>query len=142
MEVNYTLVVVAAVVQFVLGAVWYSPLMFGKMWMSIMEVSHYSKEELQKMQKSMMPFMGLQFVLTFITSWVLAHNIQMFEIIGKADTSVYWLAFFMWFGYMMPVAVSSVIFGSTKRHNWTKQIGIMLGMQLVGIMLAAWILSM
>lgn len=142
MEINYTLVVVAAVAQFVLGALWYSPLMFGKMWMSIMEVSHYSKEELQKMQKSMMPFMGLQFIMTFITTWVLAHNIQMFEIIGKADTSVYWLAFFMWFGYMMPVTVSAVIFGSTKRHNWLKQIAIMLGMQFIGIMLAAFILSM
>jgi hypothetical protein len=142
MEVNYTLIIVAAVVQFVLGSFWYSPLMFGKIWMSIMEVSHYTKEELQKMQKSMMPFMGLQFVLTLITTWVLANNIQMFEIVGTAGTSVYWLAFFMWLGYMMPVAVSSVIFGSTKRRHWCNQIAIMCGMQFVGIMLAAFILSM
>lgn len=141
MEINYTLVVVAAVVQFVLGAVWHSPLMFGKMWMSIMEVSHYSKEELQKMQKTMMPFMGLQFVLTLITTFCLANVIAMGKMVDP-NYSVYMGAFWTWFGFMMPVSVSGVIFGSTKRHNWTKQIGIMLGMQLVGIMLAAWILTM
>lgn len=139
MEINYTMVVVATLVQFVLGAVWYSPLMFGKMWMSIMEISHYTKEELQKMQKSMMPFMALQFVLTFVTTWVLANNIAFNGLVGSA---AYAYACFMWFGYMMPVSVSSVIFGSTKRHFWLKQIGIMLGMQLVGIILAAWILTM
>ena len=136
---NFTLIIIATVVQFVLGSLWYSPLMFGKIWMSIMEVSHYTKEELQKMQKTMMPFMGLQFVLTLITTWVLASNISFAGLTGSA---VYFYAGFMWFGYMMPVTVSSVIFGSTKRHNWAKQIGIMCGMQFVGIMLAAFILAM
>jgi hypothetical protein len=139
MEMNYTLIVVAALAQFILGAFWYSPLMFGKIWMSIMEVSHYSKEELKKMQKTMMPFMAVQLVLTLITTWVLASNFAYAGIVGAA---AYFYAFFMWFGYMMPVTVSSVLFGSTKRHNWVKQISIMLGMQLVGLMLAAFILTM
>jgi len=139
MELNYTLIIIAAVAQFVLGSVWYSPLMFGKVWMSIMEVSHYSKEELQKMQKTMMPFMGLQLVLTLITTWVLASNLAFG---GVTASAAYFYAFFMWFGYMMPVTVSGVIFGSTKRHNWAKQIAIMLGMQLIGILLAAFILTM
>jgi len=136
---NYTLVIVAALAQFILGSFWYSPLMFGKIWMSIMEVSHYSKEELKKMQKTMMPFMAVQFVLTLITTWVLANNISF---AGLSGAAAYFYAFFMWFGYMMPVTVSSVLFGSTKRRNWVKQISIMLGMQLVGILLAAFILTM
>jgi hypothetical protein len=61
---------------------------------------------------------------------------------GIVGAAAYFYAFFMWFGYMMPVTVSSVLFGSTKRHNWVKQISIMLGMQLVGLMLAAFILTM
>lgn len=139
MEISLMLVLVATVVQFVLGALWYSPLLFGKVWMSIMEVSHYSKEELQKMQKTMMPFMGVQFVLTFITTWVLASNIAFNNLVGS---TAYFYAFFMWFGFMMPVTVSGVIFGSTKRHNWIKQISIMLSMQLIGLLLAAYILTM
>ena len=136
---NFTLIIAATIVQFILGMIWYSPLLFGKAWMSIMEVSHYTKEELQKMQKTMMPFYGVQIVLTLITTFVLANNIMYAGVTGSA---AYIYAAFMWFGYMMPVAVSSVIFGSTKRKFWVKQISIMLGMELIGILLAAWILTM
>lgn len=132
-------IIIATVAQFILGMIWYSPLLFGKTWMSIMEVSHYSKEELQKMQKTMMPFYGVQLVLTLITTYVLANNIMYAGVTGMAAITY---AFFMWFGYMMPVTVSSVMFGSTKRKYWLKQISIMGGMQLVGMMLAAWILIM
>ena len=140
-EVNYTLIIVATLVQFVLGAVWYSPLMFGKIWMSIMEVSQYTKEELQKMQKSMMPFYGLQFILTLITTNCLAYVFAMGKMVD-VNYSVYMGAFWVWFGFMMPVAVSAVIWSSTKRKYWLKQIAIMCGMQFVGIMLAAFILTM
>lgn len=136
---NFGLILLATVLQFILGALWYSPLMFGKVWMSVMEVSNYSKEELQKMQKSMMPFYGVQIILTLITTFVLANNLAFNNLTGAA---AYGYAFFMWFGYMMPVAVSSVIFGSTKRKFWAKQIGIMLGMELIGIMLATLILTL
>jgi hypothetical protein len=141
MEINYTMVVAATLVQFVLGAVWYSPLMFGKMWMQIMEVSHYTKEELQKMQKSMTPFYGLQLVLTLITTFCLANVLGMGKLIDP-NYSAYMGAFWTWFGFMMPVGVAGVIWSSTKRKYWPTQIAIMCGMQLVGVMLAAWILSM
>ena len=59
------LIILAAVAQFVLGAVWYSPVLFGNTWMRIMEATHFSKEEIQKMQKAMGPFYILQFFLIF-----------------------------------------------------------------------------
>jgi len=33
MEINYLAVIVAAVAYFVIGALWYSPVLFGKTWM-------------------------------------------------------------------------------------------------------------
>jgi hypothetical protein len=66
----------AAVVQFVLGALWYSPLLFGKWWMQVMEVAHLSKDELAKMQKEMTPAYIAQFVCAFVMVWVLALNIE------------------------------------------------------------------
>lgn len=135
-QVNYLSIVVATVVQFVLGAFWYSPLMFGKMWMSIMEVSHYTKEELQKMQKTMMPYYLLQIVITFVTTWVLAH------FIGANQSLVsYLITFWVWIGFVFPTSVSSIVWGSTKRKYWLKQIAISGGMQLIGLMLATYILT-
>jgi hypothetical protein len=135
------LVVVATIAQFILGAVWYSPLLFGKWWMQIMEVGHLSKEELGKMQKAMAPFYALQFFLALITTFVLAHFLSMGKIADPTYSS-YMVAFWVWFGFLAPMSISSVIWANTKKRYWMKQIGIMLGMQLIGIMLATWILSM
>lgn len=141
MEINYTLVLVAAFVQFVLGAVWYSPLMFGKIWMKIMGADGLSKEELAQSEKEMRPFYALQFVLTLVTTFCLAYVLE-FGKMADANYSVYGAAFWTWLGFIATTQVSAVIWGSTKKKYWLKQIAIMLGMQLVGIIIATFILSM
>lgn len=139
MEINFTLIILATVVQFVLGALWYSPLIFGKWWMQIMEVGHMSKEELAKMQKEMMPFYGLQFVLTLVTNWVLASNIA-FN--GLETGAALFFAGFMWVGFVAPVILQSIIWGNTKKKYWVKQAFVSLSYQLVAILISAYILTM
>jgi hypothetical protein len=136
-EVNWVLIIVATIAQFVLGALWYSPMLFGKVWMQIMEVTHLSKEAMQKMQKEMAPFYGLQILLTLFTTFNLANFIGMLP-----QFSSYHLAFWIWSAFIVPTQISAVIWANTKKKYWLKQLGIMISMQLVGIMLAAWILSM
>ncbi|MEK7631089.1 MAG: DUF1761 domain-containing protein [Patescibacteria group bacterium] len=141
MEINYTLILGAALAQFVLGAVWYSPLMFGKWWMQIMGADRLSKEELQKMQKEMAPFYGLQFLLTVIFTFVLAmfvHYLQM----ANVGFHAYGVAGWIWFGFIAPTQIAGVVWANTKKQFWAKQIFVMITYQLVGLMLAAFILSM
>lgn len=137
MSIDYTLVLVATVLQFALGAVWYSPLLFGKWWMEIMECTKLSKAELQKMQKAMMPFYGLQLFLTFFTTVSFANLLPYIP-----SFTAYHTAFWIWIGFIAPVIISSVVWGNTKQKFWLKQISVMLGMNLVGIMIAAFVLSM
>lgn len=127
----------ATLAQFILGALWYSPLMFGKWWMEIMEVTQISKEELERMQKAMMPFYALQFFLTLFTTFAFAN----FMVYGSA-LGIYHTAFWIWLGFVAPVQIGTVVWGSTKKKFWIKQIFVMIGYQFVGIMLAAFILSM
>ena len=136
MEINYMLIVVATLVQFVLGALWYSPLLFGKIWMQIMEVTQMSKEQMQKMQKEMMPFYALQFFLTLFSTFSLV-NLAVFT-----PFSLYHVAFWIWLGFIVPTQIAGVIWGNTKKRFWLKQTLIMITYQLVGIMIAAFILSM
>jgi hypothetical protein len=138
MEVNLTLVFIATVAQFILGAVWYSPLMFGKWWMQIMEKDKAPIEEIQKMQKEMAPFYGLQFVLAFVTTFMLAHYI----LYWADEASAYYVALMLLIGFIVPTQISGVVWANTKRKFWAKQIFVMVSYQFVGIMLAAWILSM
>ncbi len=139
MEMNYILILVAAVAQFALGAVWHSPILFGNTWMKIMGADKYSKEEIAKMQKEMGPFYAVQFVLAIITVFVLDSNLQFNALSGAA---AYFYAFVVWLGYIMPIQVAAVILGNTKRQFWAKQIGIMVSYQFVALMLSTFILTM
>ncbi len=135
-QVNYSLILLATLAQFILGALWYSPLMFGKWWMEIMECNKMSKAEMQKMQKEMMPFYGLQFLLTLFTTVSFANLLPYIS-----GFSIYHVAFWIWIGFIAPVQIASVVWANTKKKYWLKQIFVMLGMQLVGIMLSSLILS-
>jgi hypothetical protein len=48
-HINYPAVVVAAVVAFIVGGLWYSPLLFAKQWI---KAHGYTEEEVKQMQKS------------------------------------------------------------------------------------------
>lgn len=137
-EVNYIIVLLMAVIAMIVGALWYSPLMFGNLWMKIMGADKYSKEEIAKMQKEMAPYYALQFGMSLLTMWVL-YVITKWT--GAGQGSV-WLAFFMWLGFVVPTQVSGVIWGSTPRKHWCNQIMIMMGAQLVIMLIAGYLFSM
>ena len=65
---NWLAVFAAAVLSFVIGGLWYSPLLFGKAWMTEMG---FAEEELQG-------DMARIFGLSFVCSFVIALNLAMF----------------------------------------------------------------
>lgn len=130
-------ILIATIIQFILGALWYSPALFGKWWMQIMEATQYSKEELKAMQKQMAPFYVLQFLLTIIYTGALFFFFPYGEMF---NWNQYIIAGIIWVGIIMPVQVSGVIWGNTKKKFWFKQIFVMASYQLVSIMIAAAIL--
>jgi hypothetical protein len=66
-EVNYLAVAAAALAAFVLGGLWYSPVLFGKVWQR--EVG-LSDEELKR--GNMARIFGTALILSLIASWVFA----------------------------------------------------------------------
>lgn len=134
------MVFVSTVVLFVLGGLWYSPLMFGNWWMQIMEVTHLSKEELAKMQKDMVPAYVAQFFITFIYVYVLIHFINMGKV-ADVTFSSYALSFWIWFGFLLPTQIGAVMWSQTKKKYWMKQIFVAGLYQLVAIMLATFTLT-
>jgi hypothetical protein len=66
-EVNYLAVIAAAVATFVLGGLWYSPALFGKVWQREAGVT-----EEQMKNANMAKVFGLAFVLSLIAAWVFA----------------------------------------------------------------------
>ncbi len=135
MEQSLLIVLFITLVTFILGAIWYSPLMFGKKWMQIMGMSHLTQEEIKKLQKTMLPFYLLQFVLTVVTTSTLAYLITITQAISGTM-----LAFLIWAGFVAPTSIANVVWGSTKRSFWCAQLAIMLSYQLITLLFASYML--
>ena len=142
MQIQYTLVALATIAQFILGAIWYSPLMFGRWWMEIMEVTHLKKADLKKMQQEMGPFYGLQLVMTIVFTLVIALFLSYVKETTVTPVCPYLITTLIWFGFIVPTQTAGVIWGNTKKKFWLKQIVIMTGCQFVSLMLATFILSL
>lgn len=136
MEINYLAILVASVLQFVVGAIWYTPV-FGNLWGRIHGFDKVSKEDQQKMMRSMGLPLALQFLATIVTTFVLALLANGLP----ADWNLYGLAGFAWIGFVVPTQVSAVLFGGTEPKWIVKKILIMAGGALACLMVAAAVLS-
>lgn len=127
-EVNFIAIILAGVISMVAGFLWYSPLLLGKPWM---KEKGFTAEKLKQAQKQMGPLYGVSFVLSFVMAFVLSHVMTMaqsffgYSLLSTGLTSAFW----MWLGFIMPVQLTSQIFGE---KNW-KLFGIDTGYQLVSM---------
>ena len=135
MELNYLAIILATIVQFILGAVWYGPL-FGKLWGRIHGFDKLSKDVQDKMVKAMAPFYGIQFLVTVMTTVVLAILIE-----NLPDWNVLVLALFLWLGFVLPAQVSAVIFGGTEGKWIAPKIALQAGGSLLFMFAAVLVLS-
>lgn len=136
MELNYLAIVVATVLQFICGWVWYM-FLFGKAWGTMHGFDALSKEEQEAAQKGMGPQLGVQFLGTLLTTFVLA--------LFVADLSAEWHAFgaagFLWLGFVLPTQAAAVMFGGTPKQWMVKKTAIMAGGSLACLMIAAAVLN-
>jgi len=105
--INYLAVVVAALSTFILGGLWYSPLLFGKAWM---RVNNFTDSDLETFSKARM------FGWSFVFSLVMALNLAM--ILAGPTTDTMWgmtagaLAGLGW------VAMAIAIIGVFENKSW------------------------
>lgn len=71
-KLNYIAIFICALIYMGVGALWYSPLMFGKTWM---QANRFGEEDLQN--KGMFPDLGFAFVAALVLSVGLAILIRM-----------------------------------------------------------------
>jgi len=129
--INYFAVLAAALSTFILGGLWYSPLLFGKAWM---RANNFTDADLLAFSKARM------FGWSFLFSLVMSLNLAMF--LADPTTNVTWgmaaggLAGFGW------VAMAIAIIGVFENKSW-KYIAINGGYMTVafvimGAIIGAW----
>jgi len=103
--VNYLAVLVGAVVAMAIGALWYSPKIFGNMWI---RESGLSPEALAANKaKGMGKAYTLSFIFTLLSVYVLAHFVALLSVTSLAG--VVELVFWIWLGFSLPVFVGAAL---------------------------------
>jgi Protein of unknown function (DUF1761) len=135
MKIKYPAVIVATLAHYLLGGLWYSPLLFGNKFLQIIG---WPPEKLAEMEKqSPAKELAIAFVTSLVLVYILAHFVQY----TKAKTA--WggiqTAFWLWLGFIVTTQLSTVIFEQRPLGLYLINIGYQLvGCAIAGMILAIW----
>lgn len=130
-QINYLAVLVAALSTFILGGLWYSPMLFGKPWM---RANNFTDADLQSFSKARM------FGWSFVFALVMALNLALF--LADPKTDVVWgmtagaLAGLGWVA--MAVAIICLFENRSWKHILINGGYMTVAFTLMGAILGAW----
>jgi hypothetical protein len=134
MRINYPAVLVATIVHFLIGGLWYGLLFSNK----FIELIAWSPEKLQEMQnhnpaKEMM----IAFISALVLVYILAHFVQY----TKARTALDGIqtAFWLWLGFIATTQLATVVFEERKLGLYLINVGYQfVACSLAGVILTLW----
>ena len=135
MKIKYPAVIVATLVHFFLGGLWYSPLLFGNKFLQFI---NWSPQKIQQMEsESHAKELVIAFVMSLILVYVLAHFVQYTKAtnaMGGIQT-----AFWLWLGFVVTTHVPTVIFERRSFGLFLINVAYQfVGCALAGVILAVW----
>jgi hypothetical protein len=107
-SINLVPVIVAAVINMIIGAFWYSPALFGKLWMKAMGKS---PEEIQK--QSMPLVYVVNTIASLVFAYILAH-IMKFGSVNEFSGGVI-VGFWVWLGFVITTVLPGYMFESRPK---------------------------
>jgi hypothetical protein len=142
--INYLAVLVAAIVIFVLGGLWYSPVLFVKKWMALQ-----NRTEEQMRAEAAAANMPLLYTSAFVTALLTA--LVMADLLGHfavaVDPSVMQpnaahgalFGFACWLGFAAPTSYGTAIFSGQPKQLWLINTTYnLVAFVLAGAILGAW----
>ncbi len=108
-NINNTAVLVAAIVSMVIGGLWYSPLLFGNLWMKLNKVSMGKKKS-----------MGKIYLAQFITLWVMIYVLAHYVAYANATTVSEGIlaGFWAWLGFIATMSFGAVLWQGKSFKAW------------------------
>lgn len=134
-EINIWSVIVASIVSFAIGAVWYSQMLFGKTWMSLLNIDEESIAE--DRERGMWKKYIIHFIFTIISFGILAFIISMTGPMSILDGA--FLGFILWIGFVASNAASDLLWRKTPlKVVLIDNLNILVGLIVGGAIIAAW----
>ena len=107
LAVPYYAVLIAAVLSFIVGGMWYSPLLFGNVWMKLMKID---PKEMEKNKAKANQSMAIMFLLVILTAFIFAHFVSFLS--EKNLSNYLQMAAWIWLGFVMPVTAGGFLWES------------------------------
>ena len=127
---------VAAIASFIIGSLWYSPLLFGRHWAALVGIDDKQMEEAKA--RGVIKLYVAQFITTLVTFSVLAFLFAATGTHGGWNGAV--LGFFVWLGFVVTEAAGKVMWERKSTKLTLINIGSsLLSLLLGGAIIGAWI---
>jgi hypothetical protein len=139
--VNWLAIFVAAIVIFILGGLWYSPLLFAKRWVAL---QGKTEEQMRAdAAAANMPVLYISaFVCSFLIAVVMGHFIAHMSTLNVMEPGAAHGALFgfgCWLGFAAPTSYATAIFSGTPKQKWLIDSTYnLVSFVLAGIILAVW----
>lgn len=133
--INYLALVVAAFAATALGALWYTPKVFGTPWMRAAGITPGPMSEADK--KGMLPRVLVGFVCQLVTAYVFVHFASLF---GVASVSgALQLAFWAWLGFTAVTTMQPILWEKKPIMYFVINAGYQLAsFVLIAVILTLW----
>jgi len=132
--VNNIAVLVSGVVIFMLGGLWYSPMLFAKKWVALIGKSD---EQLKAAAGNMPTSYLLVFVCGLATAWVMALVVGNFAPASALDGAL--IGAICWLGFAGATSFGSALFSGKPKALWLIDSGFNLAAFIIaGLILATW----
>jgi Protein of unknown function (DUF1761) len=129
--INYAAVVVTAIISMVIGAIWYSPPVFGKTWMTL------TGKTPEDMQQGARNAYAMMFIAALVLAFVMAHVVR-WAGAGSLSGGVK-VGITMWIGFVLTVTSGGVIFeGRPLKLYWLNSGYHFFSLVIGGAILARW----
>lgn len=129
-DLNWIAIIVAAIVPMVLGALWYSPVLFAEAWL---QAVGRSREDLSGAPVGYV----LSAIGAVLSAYVLARIVNWAEVDDLWNGAL--VGIFVWVGFVATVLAVTTYFGGRPRNLWLINAGYQLvSLVLMGGILGAW----
>jgi len=133
--VNIWPILVATIVSFGIGALWYSPVLFGKEWMALSKINE-SDVEASKM-KGMWKSYIIHIIATFISFCVLGFIASATGVQTASDGAFF--AFLAWLGFIIPMNISRLLWQrDPMKLVLIDTVNVLIGLLIGGAIIGAW----
>ncbi len=125
-------IIAAALLNMIIGFIWYSPYVFGKQWMKLIDKKHLEIEK-----KHMLKAYTTSFIMSIILSFVLSqfiHGNHMDTLLQGAK-----VGFWVWLGFVVTTSLPDYLFTGRRLQLYILNNGFnLIAIVSMGALLAVW----